>query len=294
MINRFTIGTEWFYLKFYIGGSFVDKILTHEIYSIINQLEKEKYISKYFFIRYSDPYNHIRVRLKLNNVDDYSLIIKKFHKKLNKYIVSDIIWKIQADTYEREIERYNKYLIEDTESLFYIDSKLSIEILKLIDKTENENFKWMASVMSIHSYLNLFLKDDLLGQFNLIKNMNDSFKNEFSFNENNSKILNKLYREKRAIIENLIEEKSDNDVVIKISSLIKKRDNKLRKIIDNIKSVSKKHNINNNQYVSSYIHMNINRLIPENNRAHELLLYNYIYRYYESKIAKAKYTTHCN
>ena len=289
MNNKFTIGTHWFYLKFYIGRSFVDKILTNEIYSVINQLEREQYISKFFFIRYADPYNHIRLRLQLNNTDDYSLIIKKINEKLMKFIKADIIWKIQVDTYEREIERYNKYLIEETESLFWIDSKFSIEILKLIETTGNENFKWMASVISTHSYLNLLLESDLLLQADLIKNMDDSFKKEFSFNENNSKILLKLYREKRSTIENLMAGKFDNEIMLKISSLIKKRDSRLKIIFENIKNISKKRKLNYIQYLPSYIHMSINRLIPENTRAHELLLYNYVSRYYESRIAKEKY-----
>ena len=40
--------------------------------------------------------------------------------------------------------------------------------------------------------------------------------------------------------------------------------------------------------MSSYIHMEMNRLFANDNRLNEMVVYNYLTRYYKSEIARAK------
>jgi len=288
MITRkFTPGTEWLYIKIYSSKYYIDHILTHEISSIIKKLEKDKIISKFFFIRYEDPHYHLRLRFLTSELKNLSLILEMLCIKLKKYIKNEIVWKIQIDTYEREIERYNKYLINITETLFYIDSKYVIEALKKISEDEKENYKWMLAIKSIDSYLNLF-ETDISKKLLIIKSMSNSFKLEFSFNDNNSKILNNMYREKRHIFEDILfnSEKSEDALFIHLSKIIKKRDKELLPVVFEIKNICKNKKLNYINYLGSYIHMNINRIIPSKNRIHELLLYDFIKRCYESEIAR--------
>lgn len=42
--------------------------------------------------------------------------------------------------------------------------------------------------------------------------------------------------------------------------------------------------------LSSYTHMSLNRLFISKNRIYELVLYDFLRRYYTSEIAKRKYT----
>ncbi|MBW8522964.1 thiopeptide-type bacteriocin biosynthesis protein [Chryseobacterium chendengshani] len=300
MKGKYTPGSEWIYLKFYMSISFADEILTNYIFKIIKHAEKENQIEKFFFIRYSDPYYHIRLRIKLKNQDSISLILNLFQARLKKYLENDIIWKIQMDTYEQEIERYHAKLIDVTESLFCIDSEYCIKILKIINEHEIEDYKWKISLKSIDSYLSLFFGNNLEEKLKSISTISDSFKHEFGYNKNNSKVLNELYRDKRKFVEEIIDESElllNNDPIIrKIITLSKKRDSELKKVVGTLKDICLKEKINFEDYIFSYIHMNINRIIPTNNRAHELLLYDYVRRFYESKIAKNKYIalTHKN
>jgi len=50
-----------------------------------------------------------------------------------------------------------------------------------------------------------------------------------------------------------------------------------------------KRNINVNDLLKSYLHMMTNRLFYSKNRLHELILYDFMYRYYTSEIARNKY-----
>jgi thiopeptide-type bacteriocin biosynthesis protein len=292
MKGKYTPGSEWVYLKFYVSRSFSDKVLTDDIFKIIKYIKKENYIEKFFFIRYSDPYYHIRLRIKLKNVNSINLILNLFQNRLKKYIENDIIWKIQMDTYEQELERYNEKLMDITESLFCVDSEYCIKMLKIINKSEIEDYKWKISLISVDSYLSFFCKNPE-DKLKIISSMSESFRYEFGYNINNSKILNELYRDKRKFVEDIIDESkrllNDDPIMKKLIILLKKRDSELKKTIEILKNICLKEEINFEKYIFSYIHMNINRMIPTNNRAHELLLYDYVKRFYESKIAKNKY-----
>ncbi|UZT98053.1 hypothetical protein ODZ84_00340 [Chryseobacterium fluminis] len=118
--------------------------------------------------------------------------------------------------------------------------------------------------------------------------MSISFRQEYLFDDNNSKILNKLYREKRYLIENIMDGATNDIFMDKLGAILKKRDRELEKIISTIKKQCQISKLDYRNYLPSYIHMNINRLIPSNNRIHELLLYDYLKRYYASSIARKK------
>ena len=286
MVEKYMPGSGWLYLKFYVSRSFADKILTHEVYNTIKQLQRNGYLSGFFFIRYTDPYYHLRLRIQLTDTDHYSPVLSAFHKKLQKYMQSGIIWKIQLDTYYREIERYNIYLMETTESLFQVDSRYTIEMLQLIDRYGNEDHKWKIGLKSIDAYLHLFdsRAEDRMA---LIKSMSDAFKMEYHFNLKNTQVLNDCYRKKRKIVEHILEGSDEEPLMQQLFILLKKRDKQLSGIVCTIKALCSKYSLDYKDYIGSYIHMHINRLIPANNRLHELLLYDYVRRFYESALARA-------
>lgn len=290
MVEKYMPGSGWLYLKLYVSRSFADKILTHEVYNTIKQLKRNGYLSGFFFIRYTDPYYHLRLRIQLTDTDYYSPVLSAFHKKLQKYTESGLVWKIQLDTYYREIERYNIYLMENTESLFQVDSRYTIEMLQLIDRYGNEDHKWKIGLKSIDAYLHLFdsRAEDRMA---LIKSMSDTFKLEYRFNLNNTRVLNDFYRKKRKIVENILEGTDEEPLMQQLFILLKKRDKQLSGIVCTIKALCSKYRLDYKDYIGSYIHMHINRLIPANNRLHELLLYDYVRRFYESALARAIHTS---
>lgn len=290
MTRKFIPGTDWIYMKIYSSRSYIDKILINEIYSLCNSLLKRKFIESFFFLRYNDPHFHLRFRMKLVNAQYFGQTIQMINKKIEEYVCDDIIWKVDIDTYDREIERYNPLLIDITEQLFYIDSLYSIKILRLINKSGNEDDRWKSCFISIDKYLEIFCGDNISDKIETIKGLSDSFKAEFRFNDYNSKILNKLYRDQKDTIDQILNNKH-SICMNNIYTLIEQRSKKNRKIKNDLVTICKKNNIEYNQYISSYIHMNINRMIPTLNRLHELIIYNHMTKYYNSLLSRNKYNT---
>ena len=58
----------------------------------------------------------------------------------------------------------------------------------------------------------------------------------------------------------------------------------LRKEKDNVRERSL------NDLMGSYIHMLMNRLFKSKQRVHEMVMYDFLFRYYKSEIAKKKYS----
>jgi lantibiotic biosynthesis protein len=65
--------------------------------------------------------------------------------------------------------------------------------------------------------------------------------------------------------------------------------NKSEKTKDIIKQIkSQKSEIELHKYLSDTIHMTVNRTIADNQRTHELVMYDFLYRYYVAEGAKRR------
>ncbi len=144
----------------------------------------------------------------------------------------------------------------------------------------------------------LRLIDDFLTGFSfgieakqkLIDSISNSFKMEFGFNEFNAKQFNVKFRDKKKIIEGVLSHTIEDADFKLLETPVKQRSQRLKPIIKQLQSELKKQKDNTllNSLLASYIHMTINRLFRSKNRVHELVIYDFMRRYYVSEIAKVK------
>jgi thiopeptide-type bacteriocin biosynthesis protein len=286
MENRIFIpGSQWIYIKLYTGEKTADDILVKGIAPILKTIQKEDYIKKWFFIRYADPDFHLRIRLLMNDTLLYGEIIQLFYQQLYKWNTAQSLWKMQLDTYNRELERYGKHLIEEAESVFYADSECILSIIKKLNG--NENYRWMIALKLINELLSDFGLN-MEEKQKLMENLNKSYKAEFGFNEYNSKQFNTKYRENKKLIESVLNNTLNENTFISLFQPVKKRTKALISVVSQIKSKLRKNEEVHN-LLKSYLHMTLNRLFRSRNRQHEMILYDFMFRYYTSEIAKEKY-----
>ena len=275
--RTFVPGDEWLFFKVYCGVKTCDELLVKKILPLAHSLMREKIIVRWFFIRYSDPDYHLRVRFLLGSTEDIGYVITKTRRCLSTYLKTNEVSKVVIDTYQREIERYGAKYIDLSERIFHAGSECVAAILKL--SIDNPAMRWKASFLLVDSLLSS-LGLDLERKMALIEEMNGSFLREFKFNIHNSKSLNEAYRKKRNTVSDIIQGNNLDDRTLSISKSIKTYTNTVAAIIG--ESPWNKLNI------PSYIHMEMNRLFASNNRFNEMVVYNFLTRYYKSEIAKAK------
>lgn len=273
----FVPGDKWLFFKIYCGVKICDEILVNKILPLAHRLMKEKKVVRWFFIRYSDPDFHLRVRFLLNTTDDTGHVISKTRGYLSTYLNNGEVSKVVIDTYLREIERYGAKYIELSEQIFHAGSECVATIIKSIK--DNSELRWQVAFLIIDS-LFTSLGLDVEQKKEYIERMNDSFMREFNFNIHNSKSLNDAYRKKRKAVADLVGGLDKDDM----NSLMRKHVNNYAKQVARIIGEIPIDNLS----LSSYLHMEMNRLFASNNRLNEMVVYNYLTRYYKSEIAKTK------
>lgn len=280
MKRTFVLGDEWIYYKLYCGKKVADSILVDVIKPLTQNMLSQGLIDQWFFIRYLDPEPHLRIRFHCNKTTNLSLIIEEVKIAINYYVENDLIWNVQLDTYQREIERYGEETMVVSENLFYIDSTICVGALSLI---EDDKILFMLSLRLIDDFLDFF-RLTINEKIVFVKENMTGFKTEFNTNKNLTKQLNKKYRDlKPQIIEFMeMEEHVEYQPIIDLLNFKKKQlDNVLdKKIVMNPKVIDK--------LLPSYIHMTVNRLFRDQQRLHELVCYDNLYRFYNFKLAKSK------
>jgi thiopeptide-type bacteriocin biosynthesis protein len=286
MENRtFIPGSEWVYLKLYSGTNTADAILKKELYGYVNEMMKNEIIDKWFFTRYGDPDFHIRLRLHLKETRNFTSIFNCFFDTFLPLVDNMLVWKIQCDTYQREIERYGSNTISLVEELFFIDSYFVIKLLNQFNEEKNEQYRWKFALILIDSFFNAF-SFDLLQCKELSNTLSENFKNEFGFTHHNAKIqLDEKFRTYRKDIENAmlwINEDSEN------IEIIKDRKKFFFPTVEKLLKMNKADElqVSLNALLTSVIHMTMNRWFRSKNKLHEMVIYDFLSRYYTSETMK--------
>jgi thiopeptide-type bacteriocin biosynthesis protein len=121
-------GSEWLSVKFYLKKESENYFLIQKVKSFCNELENKKILESWFFTRYSDPKNHLRIRFKFtSSMLNYDWIHIWIKELLEEKWISDF----QFTGYEREVERYGgKNFIEEAESFFCNDSQKVLDTIQ--------------------------------------------------------------------------------------------------------------------------------------------------------------------
>lgn len=285
----FIPGSEWLYFKIYTGTKTADQILIRGIYPYVRNLYANNKIDRYFFIRYTDPDFHIRFRIHIPEFSNYNDIFREFVQRFQPNIEDGSIKKIMCDTYVREIERYGTETIEYTEELFRIDSAAVMELLSgftNIPSEDKETVRWKTALLLLDDTLSAF-GYDLKEKLRMLRQMSDSYKQEFRFTSHNyTKQLNDKYRAQRSAIDQLFA--SERNALY--ADVLEYRKRQFIVIAQKIQqSLTTTVFPKQDDLLFSIEHMTMNRWFRSHNRLHELVVYDFLRKYYESKQAKLEY-----
>jgi thiopeptide-type bacteriocin biosynthesis protein len=285
--RKFFIGDEWLFYKIYTGPKTADLLISELIYPCVHSLLDKNLIDKWFFLRYGDPHYHIRLRIHIDNFKYLGYVINILNSKIKSSFEERLIWKIQTDTYSRELERYGNKTIELTEELFYYDSEMIANFLSLSESANIEFYRWLFSVKAIDQLLNDF-NYELSEKYKLLFFLKQSFGEEFEMNKSLKLQLDKKFRKERPHINRLM---NGDEEFKPIYDLVRVKSGKIKSITNKILLLDGKNELERplDDFMGSYIHMLCNRLFKSKQRLHELVIYDFMSRYYKSEIAKAKH-----
>ena len=291
MQRTFIIGDKWLYYKIYSGQKTADMILADVIYPVSKRLISEQLIDSWFFIRYNDKQNHIRWRLHLKEKSSIGEIVKIIFHACNLHLENGHIYRVQIDTYKREIERYGKNSIELSENLFWHDSNMIVSALSLFESYEDDKTCWLFSIRAIDQLLMDF-KFVTQQKYDLLNNLANNFGKEFNINSPLIiQLSNKYRKEKKTIFAIMNRSKDSHSPYKPLFELLRVKSKNTTDIVTDILILDKnnKLQIPLNNLLDSYIHMLMNRLFRSKQRLHEMVIYGFLFRYYRTELAREKY-----
>lgn len=277
--RKFLPGSEWLYIKLYTSEALANEI----IIKILSQRQIVSLTNEYFFIRYNDPEFHIRFRFHFSNMDNCSQFFIKITECIDKLEKKRYVWKIQFDTYERELERYSLVPIEFTEKHFCNETIFIKDYLYLKQESQELSLDWAFSISVINMYLSK-LKLSTNDKISCMESMARVFKQEFGFNGSNSKSLNSMYRNKMKDINTIIEKYTIENTPLIFTSIIFDYNGYCTSYFDRLSE--KKADRHFYSHIGSIIHMLNNRIFSTQNRLQELVIYDFLSRFYKSKLAR--------
>lgn len=278
--RQFFPGDEWLYVKLYCGLKTADHVIGNELIQLSKKLYHEDLIDQWFYVRHTDPEPHIRFRVHLASVFALGRVIQSINNTFSELIRSKQIWKVQFDTYERELERYGEASIELVEQLFFNDSLAIASLLSRMDMTDNfDEARWLWGLLSI---------DRLLGDFELdttqkIAVMQLLAKSSHQEEADDNLLTRQLefrYRHYRGRIESLFA--VGGDVIGEDLLRFRSHNNRPAALLlsELISSNTVPQDLN--LLLISLVQMSMNRLFKTKQRVHELFVYDFLLIYYQS------------
>lgn len=288
--RSFSAGGEWLYYKFYAGAQATDELLSEYILPLTEELTAEGLIDHWFFIRYGDSDLHLRLRFYLADTSRIGEAIQYVKAYMSTALDHRKVWKIQIDTYEREVERYGPLTIALSEQIFHHDSLAIVHFLQQARAYEDpELLRWFFAMINIDQLLDNF-QLDLEAKTTLLETMKTGFAREFNANNKfGARQLSKKYRSYREAIEDLVQGKIDA-FPEELTELLKNKSNAIRPLCERILQIHRtgRLQVGLNSFLASHIHMLMNRLFRSQQRKYEWVVYDMLYRGYQSVLARTK------
>lgn len=286
----YSTGDEWLYYKFYCGERVGEKLLNQAIKPIVDELEANNLIDKWFFIRYADKDgHHLRFRIHLNDQTKFSECVLIIKKHIQPFENNLLIWKTQTDTYLRELQRYGFESIDATEELYYNDSEATVKFADMIEGDAGERVRWLFSLLSMDSLLNDF-GFNVKQKMQLLNVAKTSFGKEFNKTGALNKQVNELYSENMSNIEAFLDEEAKADMYTPLWDVLKERSIKNKTVVDQLKALAEKNILPGGleNTVLSYLHMVCNRIFLAKQRIHEMVVYDMLFKYYSKQMHTQK------
>lgn len=287
----FLPGSEWLYLKFYGSPRSLDMLLTDLLGQRLQRRLEDGSIRKWFFIRYSDPDPHLRVRLHGDAEVLLQDVLPSLSRAMRGQLERSTRRGMVVDTYERETDRYGGPRgIELAEEIFWADSEAALAILGDLEGDDGHEARWKLCFRGLDQLLDDF-GYPIEAKRSLMASLRDSFRAEFGAKLPLTKGIGLRYRTEAAELSALLDRSTDATSWLEPGfRALQRRSFRVRggaaKLVERARNGELSTPLGS--VICSLLHMHVNRMIPSDARAHELVLYDLLYRTYDGAIARRK------
>jgi len=287
-------GSEVLYLELYAGSAIADQILCHNILPMAKELMQSGTIEGWFFIRYTDPQFHLRLRFFGDPKRLPSQVLPEIHQVMKPLLQDGRLWRIRCNTYEREMERYggsNGILL--SENLFCIDSEAVAMCLESILGDGLEELRVPMAMRGADCLLadfglNILARRELIQKILRPKNAPVNYDRKIPLHLPH---FSEPFRKQRKAVEEALASNIRAESPFRHGALIfESRSQKLAPVVQAILQLDREKRLTKTipELLQSYLHMHVNRVLRDQAFAKEPMIYDFLARYYESILARTK------
>ena len=289
--RTFTPGSDWLMAKVYAGAATVDHLLREVVPPLVNHVVGPNAADRWFFVRYADPDHHLRVRFHGRSTALHARVLPALEHALQPLVEDGRIWRIQVDTYEREIERYGgPGGIELAERIFHADSQAVLEILECLDEGDaGEEERWRLALCGVDRLFSDF-GFDLEAKQPVARALRDHYGTPRRIDKAlRLQLAGKYRRVARELAPLLFETTASDDSLAPGLEILAERSERLAPLVREVQSLDRagRLSVPLPALLESFVHMHVNRLLRSAHREQELVLYDFLGRLYASSARRA-------
>ncbi|MFO7617138.1 MAG: thiopeptide-type bacteriocin biosynthesis protein [Bacteroidales bacterium] len=280
MPNHYFPGSEWLYLKCYGGPQSLEEWALTRLYPLIRQWREEQMFRLFHFVRFLDPDYHLRIRFFIPDVRHLATIVGEINRSMQEMVESERIWKMEICTYLPEIVRYGAGRMSLVEEVFDHDSEFWLSALHRMG-AEAGNQTWKAVFVSVDRMLDSF-GASIVFRRDLMESLRSSFAAEFGLDRSLKRRMDAKYRNDQPEIEQLIIRGFpllDEALAIRSRNLAEPLERLVQTFSDQVSFLRSK-------LPGDLIHMSLNRGFRTRHRFQELVVYDFLWRHYQSRLAR--------
>jgi thiopeptide-type bacteriocin biosynthesis protein len=287
--RRFPPGSEWLYAKLYTGTGTADQLLDQVVGPLVRSSLDSGAADAWFFIRYGDPDWHLRLRLHGESGRLSAEMLPRLHAAVAPLLETGQLWRMQLDTYEREVERYGGDRgVELAEQVFTADSEAVLAVLGSLSGDAGLDLRWrlaMCGIDLLFEDLGLTLEE----RRTLTRRQREGFGREFAVDGTFRGQVGRRYRAERARLEALLDPGQDPPASLGTGlEALHRRSLQLAPVIEEVRWLARAGRLSTTitDLAASYAHMHVNRLLRSAHRAQELVLYELLDRAYTARAGR--------
>ncbi|MCC6129445.1 MAG: thiopeptide-type bacteriocin biosynthesis protein, partial [Acidobacteria bacterium] len=282
--REFVPGSEWLYAKVYGGAVTLDRVLRGPVSELAASAVPEGLVDSWFFIRYADPRTHLRIRFHGDAGRLCESLLPRL-RELGDYLLEEgLTWKLQLDTYDREVERYGGAAgIEIAEKIFHADSETVIEILSMLEAGEaGEEERWKLALLGTDILLDDF-GFSLEEKRQFVTRARGAYGEDFVCDAEFKRSLGDRYRKDGRSLLPLIESRLSGATELRPGlDAFSRRSARLAPLVGELRSAESTGRLDRPLRViaGSFVHMFLNRIFAAGHQKQEVVVYDFLSRLY--------------
>jgi thiopeptide-type bacteriocin biosynthesis protein len=273
----FPPGSEWLMAKLYCGPASADTVLREGVAPFVRALGGAGAVDGWFFIRYGDPDNHLRVRFQAPPERLWGQVLPAFTNALAPLLDQGVVRRVMLDTYRREVARYGgPEGVRLSERFFGADSDFVLAVLGVAGGDEGLDLRWRLAVAGTDRILadaGLAIADRRA----IVKAQRDGYvREQGDTGESAKRRSGKLFRDERAALSALLDGETDSPALRMGLAALDRRSEVGREVLPQLPP----------RTLGSHVHMHVNRLLRAAQRTQELVVLDLLDRLYAARMAR--------